>query len=34
MGGFFLMSGSMKRGDTRILSVDFSVAWKKPEAAP
>ena len=34
MGGFFLMSGSMKRGDTRVLNVEFSVAWKKPEAAP
>jgi 3-hydroxyacyl-[acyl-carrier-protein] dehydratase len=34
MGGFFMMSGSMKRGDTRILTVDFSVAWKSPEAAP
>ncbi len=32
LGGFFMMSGSMKRGDTRILSVDFSVAWKSPEA--
>lgn len=32
MGGFYLMSGSMKRGDTRILSVEFSVAWKTPEA--
>ena len=26
MAGFFLMSGSMKRGETRVLSVDFSVA--------
>ena len=34
MGGFFLMSGSMKRGDTRVLNVEFSVAWKKPEAKP
>jgi 3-hydroxyacyl-[acyl-carrier-protein] dehydratase len=34
LGGFFMMSGAMKRGDTRILSVDFSVAWKTPEAAP
>jgi 3-hydroxyacyl-[acyl-carrier-protein] dehydratase len=32
--GFFAMSGSMRRGDTRIMSVDFSVAWKAPEAAP
>jgi len=34
LGGFFIMSGSMKRGDTRILGVEFSVAWKVPEAAP
>jgi 3-hydroxyacyl-[acyl-carrier-protein] dehydratase len=33
IGGFFMMAGSMKRGDTRILSADFSVAWKSPEAA-
>jgi 3-hydroxyacyl-[acyl-carrier-protein] dehydratase len=30
MAGFYAMSGAMKRGDTRILSVDFSVAWKIP----
>jgi 3-hydroxyacyl-[acyl-carrier-protein] dehydratase len=34
MAGFYLMSGAMKRGDTRVLNVDFSVAWKTPEAAP
>jgi 3-hydroxyacyl-[acyl-carrier-protein] dehydratase len=34
MGGFYIMAGSMKRGDTRIMSVDFSVAWKTPGAAP
>jgi len=34
MGGFYSMSGAMKRGDTRILSVEFSVAWKTPGAAP
>jgi 3-hydroxyacyl-[acyl-carrier-protein] dehydratase len=34
LGGFYLMSGSMKRGETRILTVDFSVAWKTPGAAP
>ncbi len=33
MAGFHVMSGSMKRGETRILSVDFSVAWKTPGAA-
>jgi 3-hydroxyacyl-[acyl-carrier-protein] dehydratase len=31
MAGFYIMSGSVKRGDTRILSVEFSVAWKTPE---
>jgi 3-hydroxyacyl-[acyl-carrier-protein] dehydratase len=34
MAGFYSMSGSMRRGDARILSVEFSVAWKSPEAAP
>ena len=34
ISGFFLMTGSMKRGDTRVLSVDFSVAWKVPELRP
>jgi 3-hydroxyacyl-[acyl-carrier-protein] dehydratase len=34
MAGFYSMSGTMKRGDTRILSVEFSVAWKTPGAAP
>ena len=28
--GFFMMSGAMTAGDKRILSVDFSVAWKTP----
>jgi 3-hydroxyacyl-[acyl-carrier-protein] dehydratase len=28
MAGFYIMSGTMKRGDTRVLSVNFSVAWK------
>ena len=31
MGGFHMMSGSIKCGDKRILSVEFSVAWKAPE---
>lgn len=31
--GFFAMSGSVKRGETRILNVEFSVAWKTPEAS-
>jgi 3-hydroxyacyl-[acyl-carrier-protein] dehydratase len=34
MAGFYLLSGSMKRGDTRVLGVEFSVAWKTPEGAP
>jgi 3-hydroxyacyl-[acyl-carrier-protein] dehydratase len=33
MGGFYIMSGAMKRGETRILNVEFSVAWKVPEAS-
>lgn len=33
-GGFYLMSGAMKCGDMRVLNVDFSVAWKTPEARP
>lgn len=31
LGGFHMMSGSIKSGDKRILSVEFSVAWKAPE---
>jgi 3-hydroxyacyl-[acyl-carrier-protein] dehydratase len=34
MAGFYAMSGAMKRGDTRVLSVSFSVAWKAPGGAP
>jgi 3-hydroxyacyl-[acyl-carrier-protein] dehydratase len=34
VAGFHLMSGSVKRADTRILSVEFSVAWKTPEGMP
>jgi 3-hydroxyacyl-[acyl-carrier-protein] dehydratase len=33
MGDFHFMSGTMKNGDKRVLTVDFSVAWKKPEGA-
>ncbi|MDD3180402.1 MAG: beta-hydroxyacyl-ACP dehydratase [Opitutaceae bacterium] len=33
MGGFTIMTGSMKCGDKRILNAEFSVAWKKPEGA-
>jgi 3-hydroxyacyl-[acyl-carrier-protein] dehydratase len=32
-GGFFIMAGSVKRGETRILSVEFTVAWKAPGGA-
>lgn len=31
LGGFTMMSGSVKNGDKRVLSVEFSVAWKAPE---
>ena len=34
MGGFTMMSGAVKNGDKRVLTVDFAVAWKAPEAAP
>lgn len=31
LGGFTMMSGSVKKADgTRVLSVDFAVAWKTP----
>jgi 3-hydroxyacyl-[acyl-carrier-protein] dehydratase len=34
LGGFTMMSGSMKKSDgTRVMNVDFSVAWKTPQAA-
>ena len=33
MAGFYQMAGSIKRGDARILNVEFSVAWKVPGAA-
>ena len=33
MGGFTMMTGSMKKADgTRAMNVDFSVAWKTPQA--
>ena len=31
LGGFTMMSGSVKSGDKRVLTVDFAVAWKSPE---
>jgi 3-hydroxyacyl-[acyl-carrier-protein] dehydratase len=30
LGGFVMMSGTVKSGDRRVLSVDFAVAWKVP----
>ena len=32
LGGFTMMSGTVKKGDKRVLNVEFSVAWKTPEA--
>ena len=32
LGGFVMMSGSVKSGEKRVLTVDFAVAWKTPEA--
>ncbi len=34
MGGFTMMSGSIRSGEKRVLTVEFSVAWKTPEGAP
>jgi len=34
LGGFVFMHGSVKNGDKRILTVDFSVGWKTLENAP
>lgn len=32
LGGFTMMSGTIKKDDaTRVLTVDFAVAWKTPE---
>lgn len=32
MGGFTMMGGAVKKADgTRVLTVDFAVAWKTPE---
>ena len=31
MGDFHFMAGAIKNGDKRVLNVEFSVAWKKPE---
>ncbi|MFM7750244.1 MAG: 3-hydroxyacyl-ACP dehydratase FabZ family protein [Opitutaceae bacterium] len=35
LGGFTMLGGSIKKADgTRVLNVDFSVAWKAPAGAP
>jgi 3-hydroxyacyl-[acyl-carrier-protein] dehydratase len=31
LGGFTMMSGSVRSGEKRVLTVDFAVAWKSPE---
>ena len=32
MGGFTMMTGAMRKADgTRVMNVDFAVAWKTPE---
>jgi 3-hydroxyacyl-[acyl-carrier-protein] dehydratase len=31
LGGFTMMSGVVKSGDKRVLTLDFAVAWKTPE---
>ena len=34
LGGFTMMSGSIKKADgTRVLTVDFAVAWRTPATA-
>lgn len=33
VAGFIFMTGSVKSGDKRVLSVEFSVSWKKPEVS-
>ena len=34
LGGFHMMSGSVRSGERRVLTVDFAVAWKTPAGAP
>jgi 3-hydroxyacyl-[acyl-carrier-protein] dehydratase len=34
LAGFYLMTGSVRSGEKRVLTVDFSVVWKAPEGAP
>ena len=33
VAGFIFMTGSDKSGDKRVLTVEFSVSWKKPEVS-
>ena len=35
LAGFTMLSGAVKKTDgTRVLTIDFSVAWKAPVTAP
>ena len=35
MGGFTMLSGNVKKADgSRVMNVDFAVAWKTPEGGP
>ena len=35
VGGFTMMTGAVKKSDgTRVLNVEFAVAWKTPEGGP
>jgi 3-hydroxyacyl-[acyl-carrier-protein] dehydratase len=35
LGGFTMLTGSIKKSDgTRVMNVDFSVAWKTPAPNP
>lgn len=35
LGGFTMLGGSIKKADgTRVLNVEFAVAWKTPASAP
>ena len=34
LGGFTMMSGNIKSGEKRVMTVDFAVIWKTPEGSP
>jgi 3-hydroxyacyl-[acyl-carrier-protein] dehydratase len=35
LGGFTMMSGAVRKADgTRVLTLEFAVAWKTPEGSP